>query len=136
MGLFQRRVDSSNTEYVMQRIRDTCIKGSSCTIVLCGVETPKRKYVDWEIKATLEKEHGLIGVQLPSLQAGLSNQVQVPERLNRNINSGYALWIHWNELTSSVAQFRTYTEEAISRSNNPIYRSKINNPREIKQYNG
>jgi hypothetical protein len=46
----------------MQRIRDKHITGTSCTIVLCGSLTPWRKYVDWEIKATLDKEHGLIGI--------------------------------------------------------------------------
>ena len=61
-----RIVDSDNTDYVIQRIRDSFISGSSCTIVLVGRDTWGRKYVDWEIKATLDKEHGLIGVRLPS----------------------------------------------------------------------
>jgi len=48
----------------MQRIRDKYITGTSCTIVLCGPQARWRKYIDWEIKAALDKEHGLIGVWL------------------------------------------------------------------------
>src|SRR5688572_7832580 len=60
----ERAVDSDSVDYVMRRIRETCITGSSCTIVLVGPQTWGRKYVDWEIMATLDKCHGLIGVQL------------------------------------------------------------------------
>jgi len=49
----------------MRGIRENFITGTSCTIVLCGAQTHLRKYVHWEIKATLDKEHGLIGVNLP-----------------------------------------------------------------------
>jgi hypothetical protein len=62
----ERQIDSVDTNYVMRRIRENYITGSSCTIVLVGKETWGRKYVDWEIEATLDKDHGVIGVQLPS----------------------------------------------------------------------
>ncbi len=63
----EREIDSDDVEYVIQRIRNDYVTGSSCTIVLVGKDTWGRKYVDWEIKATLEKEHGLIGVVLPTV---------------------------------------------------------------------
>ena len=63
----ERRIDSDNVNYVLRRIRENHITGSSCTIVLVGAATWGRKYVDWEIEATLEKGHGLIGVRLPTL---------------------------------------------------------------------
>src|SRR5690348_4238166 len=62
----ERQIDSDNVDYVMQRIRDNHISGTSCTFVLCGAETRWRKYIDWEIKATLDKEHGLVAVRLPT----------------------------------------------------------------------
>jgi len=34
--------------------------------MLSGLHTHERKYFDWEIKTTLDKKHGLIGVWLPS----------------------------------------------------------------------
>src|SRR4051794_39013081 len=49
-----RKIDSDDAEYVIRRIREQYVTGSSCTVVLCGSETPNRKYIDWEIKATLE----------------------------------------------------------------------------------
>jgi hypothetical protein len=62
-----RGVESDVAEYIMRRIRENYITGSSCTVVLVGRDTWRRKYVDWEIDATLQKEHGLIGIQLPTL---------------------------------------------------------------------
>ena len=62
----ERKIDSDDSDYVIRKIREEFITGSSCTVVLCGADTPNRKFVDWEIKATLDKEHGLIGVNLPT----------------------------------------------------------------------
>ena len=131
-----RRVNSTDTNYIIQRIRDKYITGSSCTIVLCGAHTYQRKYVDWETKATLDKEHGLIGVQLPTLPVNAQGRVSPPNRLNLNINSGYAQWIHWTELTASAESFKRHIEEAFARSNNASFKSKIINPLEIKKQNG
>src|SRR5439155_19054437 len=60
-------IDSDDNDYIIQRIRDEFITGTSCTIVLVGPTSYQRKYLDWEIKATLDKEHGIIGIQLPNL---------------------------------------------------------------------
>ena len=56
-----RFIDSDDTEYVMRRIRENYNSGASGTFVLCGSDTPERKYVDWEIKATLDDRHGPVG---------------------------------------------------------------------------
>lgn len=130
------KIDSTNPEYVIQQIRQKYITGSSCTIVLCGPETYKRRYVDWETKATLDKEHGIIAVQLPNLPVNHQDQVTLPSRLNANINSGYALWLHWDDITSSAEHFKQSIEEAVSRSNSATYKAKIINPKEIKKLNG
>lgn len=94
-----RLIDSNNTDYVMRRIRENYITGTSCTIVLCGPETRWRKYVDWEIKATLDKQHGLIGVQLDNNIPNNEGKVHIPDRLADNIDSGYAVWTSWSSLT-------------------------------------
>lgn len=106
--------DSANPEYVIQQIRDKNITGTSCTFVLCGPQTWGRKYVDWEIKATLDKEHALIGIALPNNPAGF-----VPERLYANIQSGYALWLSWASI-SDAAFLKSNIELAISRQKNLI----------------
>src|SRR5947207_2002675 len=73
-----RVIDSDNCEYVMRRIRERYLTGSSCTLVLCGAQTRWRKFVDWEIKATLDKQHGLIGVNLPTNPRDIVGRVHKP----------------------------------------------------------
>ncbi|HIF50486.1 MAG TPA: hypothetical protein EYQ42_02965 [Thiotrichaceae bacterium] len=58
------------------------------------------RFVDWEIKATLDKKHGLIGVQLPTIEKGLNNTV-------------YALCVDWNNLT--LDNLISYIETANSK---------------------
>ncbi|ABE46622.1 TIR domain-containing protein [Polaromonas sp. JS666] len=111
----ERRVDSDDINYVMRRIRENHIAGSSCTIVLVGKDTWGRKYVDWEIMATLEKEHALIGVQLPTAARSDENQIIVPGRLYDNIQSGFALWLTWQQITASATQLQQYVAEAKTR---------------------
>lgn len=88
-------IDSANPEYVNRVIREDYIVGSSITIVLCGAETWKRRYVDWEICSTLHHEHALLGICLPSARRTFDNKIIVPDRLHANIQSGYAHWISW-----------------------------------------
>lgn len=126
-----RSVDSTNTNYVIQRIRDNYITGSSCTIVLCGPQTPYRKFVDWEIKATLDREHGLIGVNLPTNPMDNNNKYTIPDRLHDNIQSGYAVWVDWAAFTQSAQGVQQYIELANSKST-----SLINNSCALRQRNG
>ena len=120
----ERRVDSDNVNYVLQRIRDTCLKGASGTIVLCGKETPWRKYVDWEIKATLDKGHGLIGVNLPTNPLNQNGRYTVPDRLHDNIQSGYAVWTNWGDFTKSAETVRIAIEQAIAKSSGLIVNNR------------
>ncbi|HEY6167661.1 MAG TPA: TIR domain-containing protein [Verrucomicrobiae bacterium] len=120
----ERRIDSDNVNYVLQRIRDSFISGSSCTIVMCGLETPWRKYVDWEIKATLDMEHGLIGVNLPTNGANASGNVTVPDRLHDNIQSGYAVWTNWSAFTGNPANVKSMIEQAVARPAKSIAASR------------
>lgn len=126
----EREVDSDDVDYVMRRIRENFITGSSCTIVLVGADTWGRKYVDWEIKATLDKEHGLIGVQLPTLIAGSNGTVSVPDRLNDNIRSKFAPWITWASITGSPQACASYVQQACQRD-----KKLIANTREMRARN-
>ncbi len=126
-----RAVDSDDPDYVMQRIREKYIGGTSCTLVLCGQDTSWRKYVDWEIKATLDKEHGLIGVNLPTSRRNQLGHTLVPGRLHDNIESGYSLWVTWANLIVSPAALKSYIEGAIARP-----KSLINNARPMRRRDG
>lgn len=63
--------DDCSANYIMQQIRENYLSDSTVTIVLIGKETWKRKYVDWEISASIRNTQknprsGLIGILLPS----------------------------------------------------------------------
>jgi hypothetical protein len=127
----ERQIDSDNVEYVMRRIRENYITGSSCTIVLVGKETYARKYVDWEVKATLDAGHGLIGVHLPTAPVTAQNTVTVPGRVHDNIQSGYALWVSWADITASPRACQAYIEAANAKD-----KRLINNTRARRLRNG
>jgi hypothetical protein len=110
----ERSFDSDDAAYVMRRIREAHISGTSCTIVLVGQQTWGRKYVDWEIDATLEKQHGLIGVRLPTAPTNLNGLVTVPDRLYHNILSHYAPWVTWNHITQHPHNLLSLIETANS----------------------
>jgi len=99
----QRRIDSDNTDYTDRAIRENNIFGTSATIVLCGADTWKRKYVDWEIYATLYYKHALLGIALPTASRNATGQVIVPDRLHLNIQSGYAGWMAWTDSPVLIA---------------------------------
>ena len=125
----ERAYDSDDDDYVRFQIRQNDITGSSCTIVLCGARTSERKYVDWEIKATLDKSHGLIGVWLPTLPLALNGGTLKPARLQDNIDSGYAKWVRWGEL--SVDGWKETIESAVAAPARLIL-----NSRAMRQRNG
>src|SRR6266566_9298796 len=118
----------------MRRIREDYLTGTSGTVVLCGKETPWRKFVDWEIKATLDKQHGLVGVGLPDNPV-TNGKVRVPDRFLDNYQSGYAVWLSWEQLflnqQPNVAVFRRAIENANAKS-----KDLIENGRNLMSRNG
>ena len=85
-------MDSEDLEYVNRVIREDYIKGSSITIVLCGTETWKRRFIDWETASTLHHEHALLGILIPGTLSAANGKYDVSNRLHENIASGYAAW--------------------------------------------
>ena len=87
--------------------------------------------MDWEIKATLDKCHGLIGVNLPTNLRDSEGRVHKPDRLQDNITSGYAVWVDWENFVNSIKAVKTIIELAISKPS-----SLIVNNRELRRRNG
>ena len=118
---FTDHINSGDSDYVMRCIREQKIAGTSCTVLLIGKCTWARRYVDWEIAATLRSftdsaRGGLIGVQLPSaLDHGWS---KLPSRLQLNISSdggvdtGYARFYPPAPSDGTVAR---WVDEAVAR---------------------
>ena len=124
-----RLIQSDNTEYVMQQIRNRYIAGTSCTIILIGAKSHERKYLDWEIKATLDKCHALVGIILPEHSKNPAGEIIVPDRFLDNHKSGYAVWTHWNGLTAQ--QLTQLIDIAIAKP-----KWQIDNSRPMRQRNG
>lgn len=64
-------INSGNPEYVMSQIRSRYLVDSTVTMVLVGKCTHSRRYVDWELKASLRQgekytPNGVMGIVLPS----------------------------------------------------------------------
>ncbi|WP_331375613.1 TIR domain-containing protein [Sinorhizobium chiapasense] len=108
-----RARDSGDPEYIIRYIRENHLSGSSTLIVLCGLQTAYRKYVDWEIAAGLRREMALVGIKLPSLPV-VNDASSKPARLQDNIDSGYAEWIWW-ENAQDVNALRGCIERANGR---------------------
>jgi len=82
-------IDSDNTDYVMRRIRELYLQDSTVTLVLIGRCTWARRFVDWEVQASLRQPkdgypNGLLAVQL------WESYTQLPPRVEQNVESGYA----------------------------------------------
>lgn len=84
---------TTNTEYIMQTIRNDYLSDSTVTVVLVGAHTWQRKYVDWEIYSSLRDSSksprsGLVGILLPtypSSQPGCYKRNTIPPRLMDNL---------------------------------------------------
>jgi hypothetical protein len=122
--------NSNDPNYILRYIRENHITGSSTIIVLCGAETWRRKYVDWEIQAALSQKSALLGIKLPELPVE-NDGCYKPDRLQDNITSGYAKWVWWENIINSAMTLLEYIEKANSADkrlivNNraPMYRNR------------
>jgi hypothetical protein len=97
-------INSSDDEYVMSRIRERFLQDSSVTIVLVGRCTWARRFVDWEVQASLRKPASGLPNGLLALVAdpGITSNPapQLPKRVALNTESGYARY-HWYPRTAS-----------------------------------
>lgn len=129
--------DSSNPQYIMRRIREEKLQDSTVTIVLIGCCTHSRRYVDWEIKASLQQgqtlPNGLIGINLPYM----GNTGAAPERLVDNLerdrqgnNVGYARYYVYPH---SKNELRLWIEDAYNARINRA--SLIHNRHDMMKYN-
>jgi len=92
--------DDKTDDEILALIRTKHLKDSTVTIVLVGSETANRKWVDWEIYSSLRPygsrtRNGLLAIILPT--AGT-----IPARLQDNIQSGYAVSMKWEYLSSQL----------------------------------
>lgn len=97
-------INSSNADYIKSQIRQKYLRDTTVTIVLVGKCTWARRFVDWEIGASLRNtstasRSGLMAITLPS--AAEYGSKRLPDRVADNVNGeyGYAKW--WKYPSSS-----------------------------------
>ncbi|NOX82446.1 MAG: TIR domain-containing protein [Alphaproteobacteria bacterium] len=56
---------------------DTALKGTSVTVVCITYGVKDRKWIDYEINASLQKKNGLLGIQLHHLTDGINPDSRV-----------------------------------------------------------
>jgi len=113
-------IDEENSdEYIKRLIREEYISDASVILVLCGLNTWKRKHVDWEISAGLSGQagghSGLLGLHLPThldFERDKYNSDNIPARLADNIKTKFASIYDW---TTNEESIKKWIQEAFDR---------------------
>lgn len=127
-------VKSTDPAYVMTQIRKKYLQDSTVTIVLIGSCTHSRRYVDWEIKSSLQQgeviPNGLIGILVPSQ----GNSAHMPPRLKGNWNKERDdCYARYHSYPISAETLGSWIEDAFSaRTTRAAY---IANSQERMKYN-
>lgn len=137
-SVYPGEIDSDNsTEYIKRLIQEDFISDASVLVVLVGPNTWKRKHVDWEISAALNKKvggySGLLGLCLPAHpnygQTEYTASI-VPPRLVDNLKTGYAKLYDWStELAIMSGRIEKAFKDRIEKTD------YIDNSREQFQFN-
>ena len=128
-------INSTNTDYVMQRIREKYLGDSTVTIVLIGSCTHSRRYVDWEIKSSLRQgqctPNGLIGILLPSQ----GNSAHLPPRMKANWAKGESdCYARYRSYPCSKEELSIWIEDAYQARTSRAH--LIQNSQDMMKYNG
>src|ERR1700737_2851598 len=125
-------VDSEDTEYIMDRIRQEYLADSTVTIVMLGQCTWARRFVDWGVYSSLRRYEdyppsGRSAITLPSMASGTK---RLPDRVNDNVDSGYA---RWKKYPDSADDLRGFIQTAFDARTEKS--DLIDNSRDRKRHN-
>ena len=129
--------DSTNPQYIMRKIRENKLQDSTVTIVLVGSCTHSRRYVDWEVKASLQQgatlPNGLIAINLPYMGSEGALPERVSENVKRDANGNEVGYARYYVYPDSKQKLYDWIEDAYAarttRSN------LIKNANEMMHYN-
>lgn len=88
---------------IKKKICEDYIQDTNVTVVLIGPTTFARRYIDWEISASLRASpdgypSGLLGIILPEHPDFMKSDIdpaRIPARLADNLTTGFASICHW-----------------------------------------
>lgn len=128
-------INSDNDDYIKARIREKYLRDTTVTVVLVGKCTWARKFVDWEVAASLRNtstasRSGLLAITLPS--AADYYHKQLPARVADNMDGedGYARWWKYPTSASSLADCIETAHDARS-----TRAHLVDNTRELRSHN-
>jgi hypothetical protein len=109
-GSAERTSGCTDAGRVIANLRERYVADTACTVVLCGLQTAYRRFVDWELKAGLDLSHGLVAVILPENLPDWRGRY--PGRLADNLESGFAECLHLVQLSRGMRLLGKLIEEA------------------------
>lgn len=131
-------INSTDEDYIKSQIRSKYLSNSTVTIVLVGSETWGRKYIDWEISASLRNDpvnrrNGLLLLTLPSM----NGQANLPARAEdnwdgNNLDTSYAKYYRTPAL-ADTATLRSYIDDAFDARTSRAHH--VDNTRPLRQRN-
>jgi len=97
-------------ETIWQKIRDEYLRESTVTVILIGEKTWQRKFIDWEISASIRDTEknprsGLLGILLPThpdYNNDNYNKCIVPPRFYDNCKCDYAKLYDWSNNPETI----------------------------------
>lgn len=123
--------------YVLQEVEERYLRSSTVTIVLVGRETWRRRFVDWEIAASLDATNdrwtnALLAIWLPSTRGS----ALLPPRLDRNVTEGMMGYVRTSspypkssaELHDIITTAVEAKEKAVAIDNTPDLMAKDTPP--------
>ena len=127
-------INSTDSGYVMSKIREKYLGDSTVTLCLIGNCTHSRRYVDWELKTTLRQgsytPNGLIGILLPSMGTSGHLPPRLGDNWNEDESKSYAIY---RSYPSSSSALRGWIEDAFARRTS--HASLITNSQDMMKYN-
>lgn len=127
-------IASADPDYTIGQIREKYLSDSTVTIVLLGACTHSRRYVDWEIKASLRqgeqsRPNGLIAILLPSQ----GERAHLPERFKLNWGANDSGYARYYQAPTSADSLGRWIEDAFGARSGRAH--LISNPQETWKYN-
>ena len=91
--------DELSDERIRENIRDEYLRDSTVTILLVGIDTWRRKHIDWEIYSSMfdgrvNKKSGVLVINLPTIDNGNVWAAHGPEE-KAIVHPGWGNWQHW-----------------------------------------
>ena len=120
-------IESDDDDYVMRRIREEHIGDSTVTLVFVGKNTWSRKFVDWELAASLRQgpkvglPNGVLAILSPEL-----SEAMLPDRLVDNSETGYA---KFHPYPKNRTQLAKWIDQAFEAREDQSKRDSIKNGR-------